>query len=112
MAEGYAIDLRGFTDLTRAVAARLDELSRAVDAVFATLREIGDVVQPARELRSAVGETGDLWRDRTRAAVQHGGTVLVAVHRAVEEYCRADAEMALSVAALDTAAAAGERLPR
>ncbi|MCM3614247.1 DUF6507 family protein [Microbacterium enclense] len=95
MAERYAIDVTGFLDLAARTAQRMDTLTEAVFGVLSVVREIQDAVAPAPDLARAFARAVDSWVERATAMAEHGGAVLAAAERAVAEYVRADAAMAI-----------------
>lgn len=95
MADRYAIDVTGFIDLAARTAQRLDALAEAVFGVLFVAGEVQDAVTPAPELARAFARAVDPWVERATALAEHGGAVLAAAERAVAEYVRADAAMAI-----------------
>ncbi|MBB3158687.1 hypothetical protein FHS07_002383 [Microbacterium proteolyticum] len=104
MADRYAIDVNGFLDLASRTARRLDSLAEAVFRVLFVVDEVRDAVALTPDLARAFARAVDPWVERATALAEHGGAVLSAAERAVIEYCRADAAMAV-----DTGRAAGSR---
>ena len=95
MADRYAIDLTGFLDLAMGTALRLDALTQAVSLLRFVAEEIRDAPASVPDLARAVARAVDPWIERSTALATHGGAVLSAAERAVIEYCRADAAMAV-----------------
>lgn len=104
MADRYAIDVDAFLDLAANTARRMDALTEAVERVLFIAQEVRDAIAPAPDLTRAFARAVDPWVERARALAEHGGAVLSAAERAVAEYCRADAVMAV-----DTERAASSR---
>ncbi|MCJ1706894.1 DUF6507 family protein [Microbacterium sp. VKM Ac-2923] len=95
MADRYAIDVNGFLDLAARTARRLDSLAEAVFGVMFVANDMRDAVSLAPDLARALSRAVDPWLERATALAEHGGAVLWAAERAVVEYCRADAAMAV-----------------
>jgi len=95
MADRYAIDVNGFLDLASRTARRLDSLAETMCGVRFVVDDVRDAVAPAPDLARAFARAVDPWMERATALAEHGGAVLSAAERAVVEYCRADAAMAV-----------------
>lgn len=95
MADRYAIDVNGFLDLAARTARRLDALAEAVLGVTFVANDVRDAVALTPDLARAFARAVDPWVERAMALAEHGGAVLWAAERAVVEYCRADAAMAV-----------------
>ena len=72
-----------------------------MDAALGALRETADLISGVDDLPATFEAVCSTWADAGREAALRAGDVLVAAQTAVGEYCRADAEMAVSTARLD-----------